>query len=342
MNDKSLNVLEHYDISVNKTFKGRGTIICETDAGKFVLKEYKGKTEKLELLDRLQKGINPVVKTDSIVRSKEGELYVKENDNNVYILKQHIEGRECNYKSEEDIEAAFRVMAQLHMTFRDMYNIRNDTGQYQLPIFYYAREMQRHTTECTHIRNYLKKLKIKNDFERLLLKEYDYFLDKAVSVTQRALAQSKEQYEEYVLANGFYCHGDFQYHNILFISDNESQRGRNGRQSANCAVINFEHFAKDTGVRDIYLLLRKICEKNDWSIQKGYQMLDAYQNIRPLNDMEWNSLLLRMEYPEKFWKIANFYYNSRKSWISERNYEKLEKLICQEKNKEQFIRKIFY
>ena len=46
MNDKSLNVLEHYDISVNKTFKGRGTIICETDAGKFVLKEYKGKTEK--------------------------------------------------------------------------------------------------------------------------------------------------------------------------------------------------------------------------------------------------------------------------------------------------------
>ena len=46
-------------------------------------------------------------------------------------------------------------------------------------------------------------------------------------------------------------------------------------------------------------------------------------------------------YPEKFWKIINFYYNSRKSWVSGRNYEKLESLINQERQKEKLIEKLF-
>ncbi len=49
MNDKAVNVLEQYDMTINRTFKGRGTIICDTDKGMRVLKEYKGKTEKLDL-----------------------------------------------------------------------------------------------------------------------------------------------------------------------------------------------------------------------------------------------------------------------------------------------------
>ena len=44
MNDKAVNVLEQYDMTVNRTFKGRGTIICDTDQGMRVLKEYRGRT----------------------------------------------------------------------------------------------------------------------------------------------------------------------------------------------------------------------------------------------------------------------------------------------------------
>lgn len=70
-------------------------------------------------------------------------------------------------------------------------------------------------------------------------------------------------------------------------------------------------------------------------------MLDAYQNKRRLTPIEWRSLQLRLMYPEKFWKIINFYYNSRKSWVSGRNYEKLESLINQERQKEKLIEKLF-
>ena len=60
MNDRAISVLENYDMEVTRTFKGRGTIVCETGNGFRVLKEYKGNTEKLELLDLLQGNMSDV------------------------------------------------------------------------------------------------------------------------------------------------------------------------------------------------------------------------------------------------------------------------------------------
>ena len=49
-------------------------------------------------------------------------------------------------------------------------------------------------------------------------------------------------------------------------------------------------------------------------------------------------LRLRLWYPEKFWKLANQYYNSRKSCISWKNAEKLEKLFGQQKQRIKFLK----
>ena len=100
MNDKAISVLEQYDITVNRTFKGRGTIICDTDKGMCVLKEYKGRTEKLELLYQLQCRLNDSLRTDVLVHNKEDALFVKDIDNSIYILEEQVEGKECSYKSE--------------------------------------------------------------------------------------------------------------------------------------------------------------------------------------------------------------------------------------------------
>lgn len=328
MNDKAVNVLEQYDMTVNRTFKGRGTIICDTDQGMRVLKEYRGRTEKLELLFQLQGKLKDSLRTDTLIRTKEGALFVKDLDNSVYILEEQVEGKECSYKNEEDIVKACGAMAKLHLKFM--------TPQSEkicmMPVFFYADEMERHTIECKRVRNYLRKLHNKTEFERALLKEYDYFLEKAVAVTRRAREESQAEYEAYVNSNGLYCHGDYQYHNVIF--------GK-GSGGAYTGIVNLEHFAHDAGARDFYLLFRKISEKCDWSLDMAQSMLDAYQNRRVFPPIEWRSLCLRLEYPEKFWKIINFYYNSRKSWMPNRNYDKLESLIRQEKNREKLLNKFF-
>ena len=125
-----------------------------------------------------------------------------------------------------------------------------------------------------------------------------------------------------------FCHGYFQYHNLIFTKKDT-------------CVINLERFAHDSGVRDFYLLFRKISEKTDWSVDLGEKMLDAYQANRSFAPIELKQLYYRLAYPDKFWKIVNFYYNSKKSWIPDKNMEKLENLVKQEKAKEKLLKTLF-
>ena len=60
-------------------------------------------------------------------------------------------------------------------------------------------------------------------------------------------------------------------------------------------------------------------------------MLEQYDKIRPISSEEWENLQIRFTYPEKYWKLANYYFSHNKAWISGKNTEKLEKVIAQKK-----------
>ena len=63
--------------------------------------------------------------------------------------------------------------------------------------------------------------------------------------------------------------------------------------------------------------------------------------LHPVSAYEYIDLYYRLAYPEKFWKIANFYFHSNKAWIPQRNMEKLEKLLEQEESKKIFLEQVF-
>jgi CotS family spore coat protein len=338
MNDKSINLLDQYDLTIKSISKGRGTLICDTDIGKCVFKEYKGKPEKLELIKRLQDRFTDTLRTDTIIPTKENKLYVKDQsenavDKSAYILSIHIEGKECSYRSEDDLVKACSAMARMHLRFMTPTIYSGDESVSPMPVNFYPDEMKRHTAECKRVYNYLKKRTAKTDFERTLINEYSYFLQKAVDVTSKAADESQAEYEAYVRCNHLYCHGDYQYHNVIFGSAGDTPY---------TAIINMEHLLAAPGINDFYLFFRKVCQKYDWSIDIAATMLDAYQNRRAIPPIELRSLRLMLEYPEKFWKIADHYYNSKKSWMPSNNLEKLERLLKQEKNKEKLINKLFY
>ena len=70
-------------------------------------------------------------------------------------------------------------------------------------------------------------------------------------------------------------------------------------------------------------------------------MLNAYSAVKPLSEKELEYIKLRLVYPEKFWKIANAYYQSNKAWIPAKNVEKLNIAIRQTKEKERFLKNVF-
>ena len=325
MNDRAIYLLEDYDIEVQKTRKGRGCIICETPTGPLTFMEYRGNVNRLpsEKLLLEQIAASGKISVDRIFPTKEESLYVTDGDGINYILKSYHEGKECNIKDRREALEAMGIMARLHqVSFLPKGSFEN-IGTYSPTL-----EYQRHNRELRHIFTYLKKRGQKQYFERRLMETFPVYLEKALEVSS--------QWEEYESMEkgfdpdqgGFICHGDFRDHNLLKVD---------GRWM----VVHFEKWIRDSVVRDISLFMRKLLEKNDWSVSLGRELLGAYEEISPLTAYEYIDLYYRLAYPEKFWKIANFYYNTSKAFISERNLEKLEQVIRLEGQKEAFLEEVF-
>ena len=82
-------------------------------------------------------------------------------------------------------------------------------------------------------------------------------------------------------------------------------------------------------------------EKNKWDARLGKEMLAEYEKIRPISEVERQYLIIMLAYPEKFWKIANTYFRSRKSWIPSKSVEKLQLATRQVEEKKQFLQTVF-
>lgn len=327
MNDRAVALLDHYDIEVLRTRKGRSAILCDTDKGCLIFKEYTGNPEKIEVQNKLllkimESGALPV---EEIFWTKEETLLAEDMDGKRYVLKSYFDNRECNIHDPEECREAVRTLAELHKVMRLG---REEAQAFDLPVFSAGKEYEKHNKELKKVWRYLRTKSQKSPFETALLQQYDYYLEQALEIAGQWQAFATESDLEYIKEQGMFCHGDYQYHNII-------------RTGQVFSVINFERCLMDNPVRDLYLFMRKILEKGNWSIKTGDSLLDAYNSIRPLSARSFVELYYRLAYPEKFWKIVNFYFNSGKAWIPERNREKLEILSGQEKEKQAFLDAVF-
>ena len=348
MNDKAVALLEQYDIEVLRTRKGRGAYLCDTKQGVLIFKEYEGSGLRLLQQAAVLSHVRAkhAVQVDELIPTRSGELFVKDKDGVRYILKTYYEGRECNIYDKEECMSAMRLLAKLHNCMRDVPVVAEepqdtpdavesqDTPQQEqheeplscMPENEALQDYEKHNRELIRVRNYLRKRKQKHPFERRLYEVMDAYIEQAEQVTR--------QWGEYVRdlsltdAPDTYYHGNYQYHNIIWYEKD-------------WYVINFERCRQGSQVSDVYLLLRKLLEKSDWQPAFGRDLLNAYKEQRPLSASEALDLYYRLAYPEKFWKIVNFYYNAPKSWIPEKNMEKLEKLLEQEQGRQSFLEEVF-
>ena len=112
MNDRAVELLEQYEIEVLRTRKGRGAILCDTNRGCLIFREYSGSQDRIGLQDRLLRQIADagVVRVESIIPDREGSLLVKDADGTGYVLKTWQEGRECGVHDRGECVEAVRLL----------------------------------------------------------------------------------------------------------------------------------------------------------------------------------------------------------------------------------------
>ena len=203
----------------------------------------------------------------------------------------------------------------------------------------------------------IREKKQKNEFELLYLNYYDDFYEQGVVAAKKL---SKTNYKELLqesIKEGAVCHGNYTYHNIIMLKNKVDTLSKNfvppgwvnkqslsvadlGGASNPIATTNFEKSYIGLQICDLYQFIRKVMEKNDWDIMYGSNIIEAYDRVKSISKEEMNILYLLLLYPEKFWKITNFYYNGKKSWISGRNTQKLNTIGEQNEKKQMFLEKL--
>ena len=326
MNDRAVSLFEKYDVTIEKTRKGRGAIIAETEKGTLELVEYSGPTENLAMEERLLKNVAKrfPCPLDLILKTSEEELFCTDYEGKKYIVKCYVEGTECNVQEESACIEASSALARLHVAMRNLDLAQG--GELVGKRDNLPEDFDRRTAELVRTRNYIRKNPRKEEFELMFLHAYERYMEQAAlaySFLDRECLQALGEKQE---SERMIVHGNCTHHNVLFTKQGVT-------------FVNFEKMGAHLQTKDIYLFMRKILEKNDWSYELGREMLAAYEKELKLERPEKIYLYARFLYPEKFWKIANGYLNRRKSVPARRQQEKLEAFEQKEEKRQLFLNK---
>ena len=328
MNERSLAVLDQYDVEIKEIFHGRGSYICRTDKGRKLLYPFNGSEEKASLLYKLQlkRKQSRDYFVDILMPTKEGGFVSEDMFGNRFILKDWKECRECDINDIYEISEAMKALARFHKAFR-LPQAPGTEGTFKVSGGTFSQTVVKHNSEIARTGRFIRNRNRKTGFEFLFLKVYEAFLDQGRAVEEHLHDADFEKLKAECENNGLFTHGDFSHHEVLI-------------EERNAFIVHPERFQCGIQVEDMAHIMRKILEKCDWDITVGEKLLEAYNREKTISGTELKYLKMRLLYPEKFWKLADHYYNSNKLWISERLEFKLEKVLEQEKRRQLFLEKV--
>lgn len=189
---------------------------------------------------------------------------------------------------------------------------------------------ERHNREIKKIQKYISGVKRKNEFEKRFQNIVNCYVQKGMECVGmlEQMVTAKDDISLYSVWKHHYgiCHGSYNHHNVIL-------------DGQDAAIVHFERFSKGNQLEDLYQFARKAMEKNEFDFVLLEDIFRAYNRVIRLSDEDYYYLYILFAYPEKFWKIANSYYNSNKAFLSPKYMEKLNTVILQEQEKQDMLEK---
>jgi spore coat protein I len=323
MHELERQLQENYDIRINSISNYRDMFIANTDSGKKLIKISNLKPERVKFIAEVKEHLfnNGFENVDKNIYTNTGDLCISYNTQTIYVCR-FIEGRECNLSSREETIRSSRLLAQMHKASNGCIcpedgSSRSELGR--LPGCYKKR-----LDEIKKLKKNAQKGRLK--FDNLVCKYADYFYDLGEEAINMLEASDYYKLVAEAEKDLNISHHDFNHHNIYI-------------QNEEMYLINFEYCCYDLKVYDLVNLLRRKMRKCEWDINEAYVILSEYCKIEPLCKSEFELMKIMLMFPQKFWRVCNKYYNSKKGW-SEQNYiTRLQEVIDEIKHLKVFIDK---
>ena len=211
-------------------------------------------------------------------------------------------GRECSFDNRDDLIKAARLLASFHSKSKgfipsDMNISMDELGKLPAYLLKRLEEIKK-----------LKKIACKGrtKFDCLFLNNVDNYIAAGEGVLEALRLSNYNEMVNDCRSVKSLCHHDFTYQNLI-VSDEVM------------SLMNFEYCCYELKVYDLANFIRRKMRKCFWDIREAKIILDEYRTIESLSSDDMLILKLMLIFPQKFWRVANKYYNSNRSW-SEKSY----------------------
>lgn len=322
---REIEISTQFGFEIKSLTPKKGVYLMETNKGRKCLKKINYNVSKLMYIHEAKEhivnnGFNNIDRFN--IAEKENVPYAVVNED-IYIVTDWIEGRECNFREEEDLKVASSTLAQFHLKARNFdpreeIKLRTDIGRYTTTI-------EKRSAMLGKMKNIARKKRKKSDFDITYLSNLEFYQELAKRAIKELNVDSYARVCEDSLKDKVLAHHDFAYHNIII--DEEK----------NPHIIDFDYCKSEMQIYDLATLCIKSLKRLDWNPKIFTNILEAYNSVREINKDEINVLKTLLIFPQRFWRVANRYYYKEASWGEGTFIRKINNIITERENYMNFI-----
>lgn len=233
----------------------------------------------------------------------------------VYSLYHWIDGKRPNFRHLDELNDACRALAKMHHACTGFHPPAGSRPRKRWGRLIDIHKKRRH--DLTQFAEIAKEKRYPSRFDREYLKHLPDYLNLA---DQSLALLNADEYNNLVhegKQKGYVCHGDVAERNFIRTPDGETW------------IIDLDSCRLDLPVMDLVKFTRRILKKSHWSPNVAQNVISSYHQVYPLSPEEIRLFEAMIMFPQKFWRIADRYYNKSKFFSEEKAYLKLKNVLRQ-------------
>ena len=304
-------IAKEYDFQIISYKPLRAVYIAQTNKGSIVIKETDRDPDKLLYIHGLkeylyEKGFSNL---DRYLIGQNGLPFTVQEDR-VFVVEKVIEGRECSFTNLFDREGAVVALAQLHKKGigyvaptgafkRDNYGKWDST--YLKKIDY-----------MLGLKNNVRNKKKKDFFDEIFLEDVDFMIHMAWQAYDTLKSSNYQNICKIAQKEKWICHHDYTYHNIIIGKNNE------------VSIIDFDYSCHELPIYDLANYILKALKRFSFDIDMAVKILNIYNSVKTINKEDLLLMLAIFEFPQRFWRISERYYEKKTEWTDNTFADKYE------------------
>ncbi len=308
------DIFKEFGIKVKRCYKFRGMYMCETDKGTktICISDYTPVQITLEhnIKEHLiQKGFTCLNQLNISNKNTPYVIYY----NRVYIMMDWNNGQATDFSNIEDIKQSVQLLAKMHIAGKEFHNLPK--GMKLVKIKNLGDTYEKRYLETVKLKRKIENVGSKTDFEVLYLKNASIYGEFQQIAKEFTNIKDYKRLIDIGVERGNIGHQKYTYYNIIKTSENST------------VITGFEKSGHNVQIADLAYLIRRIMQRNGWDINLLISIIEAYNKLIPLSQNEISVLKGMIIFPERFAKLCNQYYHSKRRWNYNMFYRKLTKVL---------------